>query len=106
MDGCLRHLPNSQQDIQSQQDAVHDPKHNPCIHNDVPLSKKTTTTEAMVLPFISDSREISFRLDDCLSRKTGRLLPIGVKLLYNICVSESTLVEKRETFFLIRGINV
>jgi hypothetical protein len=40
--------------------------------------------KAMVLLFISDSREISFRIDDCLSQNNGRLLPIGVMLFYVI----------------------
>jgi hypothetical protein len=38
----------------------------------------------MVSHIISDSREISFRLDDCPSRKAGRLLPIGVNQFYQI----------------------
>jgi len=37
--------------------------------------KKTTALNAMVLRFISDSREISFRLDDCLPRKSRVATP-------------------------------
>jgi len=43
----------------------------------------------MVLRFLSDSREISFRLDDCPSRKIGRLLPIGVSGLYVMWITMS-----------------
>jgi hypothetical protein len=39
---------------------------------------------AMVLRFLSDSREISFRLDDCPPEKNRALLPIGVISLYYI----------------------
>jgi hypothetical protein len=44
---------------------------------------------AMVLRFLSDSREISFRLDDCPPEKNRALLPIGVISLYyiNWCAS-------------------
>jgi hypothetical protein len=38
----------------------------------------------MVLHFIPNSREISFRLDDCRSQKAGQLLPIGVFKVYRI----------------------
>jgi hypothetical protein len=41
--------------------------------------KKAIALKAMVLLFSLDSREISFRLDDCPSQKIGRLLPIGVQ---------------------------
>jgi hypothetical protein len=39
---------------------------------------------AMVLLFIPNSREISFRLDDCRSQKAGQLLPIGVLIVYAV----------------------
>jgi hypothetical protein len=52
--------------------------------------KRPTLTESDGLAFISDSREISFRLDDCPSRKAGRLLPIGVIKVYRIFECEST----------------
>jgi len=47
------------------------------------ITKKTIAFKAMVLRFISNSREISFRHDDCSSHKSWALLPIGVTTLYN-----------------------
>jgi hypothetical protein len=38
----------------------------------------------MVLHLCPDSREISFRHDDCLTQKAGQLLPIGVIKVYMI----------------------
>ncbi len=43
----------------------------------------------MVLRLCPDSREISFRVDDCPTRKVGRLLPTGVIKVYMIRRPES-----------------
>jgi hypothetical protein len=42
-------------------------------------TKKTIITKTMVLHFLPDSREISFRIDDYPSQIFGLLLPIGAE---------------------------
>lgn len=64
------------------------------IINSADLTKKTNAkVKAMVLRFLSDSREISFRLDDCPTRNSGELLPIGVIKVYMILGYKSTKFE-------------
>ena len=48
--------------------------------------------KAMVLRFPSDSREISFRPDDCPSQAIGQLLPTGMGQVHMICQATSTIV--------------
>lgn len=68
-------MPDPQENIGGQQNKIEYPKNNPGIHGNPYETKKTTALKAMVLHFHSNSREISFRLDDCLSRKSRAATP-------------------------------